>query len=76
LPPDHYRGTSRPRAPACSSRCFRAPLALALVVQATSFGEGFVLFALLTLPVVLFVGVATYVRLLEINNDDVVWVLA
>ncbi len=51
-----------------------AVVALALVAQATSFGEGFVLFALLTLPVVLFVGVTTYVRLLEINNEDYVWV--
>lgn len=49
-------------------------VALALVAQATSFGEGFVLFALLTLPVVLFVGLATFVRLLEINNEDYVWV--
>lgn len=49
-------------------------VALALVAQATAFGEGFVLFALLTLPVVLFVGLATYVRLLEINNEDYVWV--
>ena len=51
-----------------------ATVALALVAQATSFGEGFVMFALLTLPVVLFVGLATYVRLLEINNEDYVWV--
>lgn len=51
-----------------------AIVALALVAQATAFGEGFVLFALLTLPVVLFVGLATYVRLLEINNEDYVWV--
>ena len=32
------------------------------------------MFALLILPVVLFVGLATYVRLLEINNEDYVWV--
>ena len=51
-----------------------ATVALALVAQATSFGQGFVLFALLILPVVLFVGLATYVRLLEINNEDYVWV--
>jgi hypothetical protein len=51
-----------------------ATVALALVAQATSFGQDFVLFALLTLPVVLFVGLATYVRLLEINNEDYVWV--
>jgi hypothetical protein len=51
-----------------------AVVALALVAQASSFGEGFVLFALLVLPVVLFVGVATFVRLLEINNEDYVWV--
>jgi hypothetical protein len=51
-----------------------ATVALALVAQATAFGEGFVVFALLILPVVLFVGLATYVRLLEINNEDYVWV--
>jgi len=51
-----------------------ATVALALVAQATSFGQGFVLFGLLILPVVLFVGVTTYVRLLEINNEDYVWV--
>jgi hypothetical protein len=51
-----------------------AVVALALVAQANNFGEGFVTFALLTLPVVLFVGLATYVRLLEINNEDYIWV--
>lgn len=49
-------------------------VALALVAQVNSFGEAFVLFALMALPVVLFVGLATYVRLLEINNEDYVWV--
>lgn len=51
-----------------------ATVALALVAQATAFGEGFAVFALLILPVVLFIGLATYVRLLEINNEDYVWV--
>ena len=51
-----------------------ATVALALVAQASAFGPGFVAFALLILPVVLFVGVATYARLLEINNEDYVWV--
>ena len=51
-----------------------ATVALALVAQATDFGEGFVLFALLTLPIVLFVGGATFVRLCEVNNEDVHWV--
>ncbi len=51
-----------------------AVVALALVAQATGFGEGFTLFALLLLPVVLFVGVATYVRLVEINEEDARWV--
>lgn len=51
-----------------------AVVALALVAQATAFGEAFVLFALLILPVVLFVGGATYVRLVEVNNEDVHWV--
>lgn len=51
-----------------------AIVALALVAQATAFGQAFALFAMLILPVVLFVGVATFVRLLEINNEDYVWV--
>ena len=49
-------------------------VALALVAQATSFGQGFVVFALLLLPILLFVGLATFVRLGEINTEDVVWV--
>jgi hypothetical protein len=52
-----------------------AVVALALVAQATAFGEGFVTFALLILPVVLFVGVATFVRLVAINHEDVGWVV-
>jgi hypothetical protein len=51
-----------------------AVVALALVAQATSFGSDFVIFALLLLPVVLFVGVATFNRLNEINEEDLVWV--
>lgn len=51
-----------------------AVVALALVAQATQFGEGFVVFALLILPVVLFVGATTFVRLVEVNNEDVHWV--
>lgn len=49
-------------------------VALALVAQATAFGDAFSTFALLLLPVVLYVGIATYVRLTEINNEDLVWV--
>jgi hypothetical protein len=52
-----------------------AVVALALVAQATSFGEGFETFAILMLPVVLFVGVATFARLVEINREDVNWVI-
>lgn len=51
-----------------------AVVSLALVAQATSFGEGFVVFALLILPVVLIVGITTYVRLVEVNSEDVHWV--
>jgi hypothetical protein len=51
-----------------------AVVALALVAQATSFGEGFSTFAILILPVVLFVGVTTFVRLVEINHEDFNWV--
>jgi hypothetical protein len=52
-----------------------AVVALALVAQASAFGEGFVIFALLILPVVLLLGAATFVRLVEINHEDVRWVI-
>ena len=50
-------------------------MALALVAQATAFDEGLMTFALLILPVVLFVGVATFIRLVAINHEDVRWVV-
>jgi hypothetical protein len=53
-----------------------AVVALALVAQATSFSSGFVLFAVLILPVVLVVGGTTFVRLVEVNNEDLRWVYA
>lgn len=50
-----------------------AVVALALVAQATDFGSGFVAFALLLLPVVFFLGLATIARLGQINWEDAVW---
>ena len=47
-----------------------AVVALALVAQATAFGPAFRVFALLVLPVVLLVGVATLIRLGDANSDD------
>ena len=49
-------------------------VALGLVGGATQFGEGFTVFALVLLPVTLFVGVATFVRLDEVNLEDYFWV--
>ncbi len=49
-------------------------VALALVAQATQFGDGFVAFALVLLPVVYFLGIATVVRLGQVNWEDAVWV--
>jgi hypothetical protein len=49
-------------------------VALALVAQATDFGDGFIAFALVLLPVVFFVGVVTAVRLAQINKEDARWV--
>jgi hypothetical protein len=49
-------------------------VALGLVGGATQFGEGFTVFALVLLPVTLFVGVATFVRLDEANLEDYFWV--
>jgi hypothetical protein len=50
-----------------------AVVALALVAQATDFGDGFVAFALVLLPVVYFLGLATVVRLAQINREDARW---
>jgi hypothetical protein len=47
-----------------------AVVALALVAQATAFGAPFHLFALLVLPVVLLVGLATIFRLGAANTQD------
>jgi hypothetical protein len=47
-----------------------AIVALALVAQATSFGDGFRLFALVILPVVLFIGLGTLFRLGLANYHD------
>jgi len=49
-------------------------VALALVGQASQFGEQFVAFALVMLPIALFVGLATFTRLDEVNGEDFVWV--
>jgi hypothetical protein len=48
-----------------------AVVALALAAQATAFGPGFRLFALLVLPVVLLVGLATVIRLSDANIEDI-----
>jgi hypothetical protein len=53
-----------------------AIVALALLANATGFGSQTATLALVLLPVVLFVGVATHSRLLQINREDVELVLA
>ncbi len=52
-----------------------AIVALALVAQATSFGEGFRVFGLVILPVVLFVGIGTNFRMGFANYHDAVCVM-
>jgi hypothetical protein len=47
-----------------------AVVAIALAAQATSFGHGFVVFALLLLPIVLYSGLVTLGRIAELNNED------
>ena len=51
-----------------------AVVALALVAQATDFGDGFVAFALVVLPVVYFLGFVTIARLAQVNREDARWV--
>jgi hypothetical protein len=50
-------------------------VALALVAQASDFGEGFRLFGLVILPVVLFIGVGTSLRLDSASYHDMVCVV-
>jgi hypothetical protein len=52
-----------------------AVVALALVGQASGFDEGFRLFALVVLPVVLFLGIATALRLDSANYHDALCVI-
>src|SRR5487761_938918 len=52
-----------------------AVIALALVAQADRFGPTFISIALLTLLVVMFAGVATIARLMQLNRDDHRWVV-
>jgi hypothetical protein len=51
-----------------------ATVALALAGPAMSFASVFPLFALVVLSVTLFLGLATYVRLVQVNNEDLYWV--
>jgi hypothetical protein len=48
-----------------------AAVALALVADASGFDSQFKIFALVLFPIVLFLGVATYVRLVQINIEDI-----
>jgi len=52
-----------------------AIVALALVAQASAFGDGFTLFALVILPVVLLIGVATWIRLGSTNYHEAICVI-
>jgi hypothetical protein len=48
-------------------------VSLALVAQVAEFGTEFVAFALVVLPVAYFIGVATFVRLAQVNVEDARW---
>lgn len=49
-------------------------VALALMSQAVGFGQELKLVAVVLLSVALFVGAVTYVRIVEVNSEDIVWV--
>jgi hypothetical protein len=53
-----------------------AVVALALVGQSTAYGRVFVTFALILLPVVLFLGLTTVVRLIQVNDLDLLYLQA
>ena len=46
-------------------------VALAFVADASGFDTEFKIFALVLFPIVLFLGIATYVRLVQINLEDI-----
>ncbi|TCC40407.1 hypothetical protein [Kribbella speibonae] len=48
-----------------------AVVALALVADSTDFGAGFRVFALLIIPVLVIIGIATVIRLVQLNAEDV-----
>lgn len=48
-----------------------AVVSLALVAQVAAFGQGFIVFAVVALPFVEFLGLATFARLGEANAEDV-----
>ena len=52
-----------------------AVVALALAAQETEFGDRFYVFALLVLPVAFFIGVGTYIRLVDAHIEDF-WLLS
>jgi len=52
-----------------------AIVALGLVAGASGFGEAFTLFALVILPIVLFIGLATYIRLGASNYHEALCVI-
>jgi len=51
-----------------------AVVALALVAQATDFGDNFRVFALFILPIVLLLGIGTFIRLGDAREEDVMLV--
>jgi hypothetical protein len=51
-------------------------VALALVADASGFGDEFKIFALVLFPIVLFLGLATYVRVVQINLEDIYLIAA
>jgi hypothetical protein len=46
-------------------------VALSLVAQATGFGRGYQVFGLLVLPIVLLIGLGTFIRLIEADCEDI-----
>src|ERR687887_653012 len=49
-----------------------ATMALAFVAQVTKMGQGFVLFCMILLPCVYFIGLVTFVRTVQVAIEDMV----
>ena len=73
-PVDELERVLRPDARCSSPHSRPRPWPWRSSARRRASGPKFVVFALIVLTVTLFLGVATFVRLVQVNNEDIYWV--